>query len=48
MACRSAARGKPRARHTHTAKEYAMDVGMMLLFASYGWEHIGDDQGSIR
>jgi alkanesulfonate monooxygenase SsuD/methylene tetrahydromethanopterin reductase-like flavin-dependent oxidoreductase (luciferase family) len=21
-----------------------MDVGMMLLFASYGWEHIGDDQ----
>ena len=21
-----------------------MDVGMMLLFASYGWEHIGDEQ----
>jgi len=21
-----------------------MDVGMMMIFASYGWEHIGDDQ----
>ena len=21
-----------------------MDVGMLLLFASYGWEHSGDDQ----
>ena len=21
-----------------------MDVGMMMLFASYGWEHIGDEQ----
>ncbi len=21
-----------------------MDVGMMMVFASYGWENIGDDQ----
>jgi hypothetical protein len=21
-----------------------MDVGMMMLFASYGWENISDDQ----
>ena len=21
-----------------------MDVGMMMIFAAYGWENIGDDQ----
>src|SRR5271170_3292537 len=30
---------------SHTdARRKAMDVGMMMVFASYGWENIGDDQ----
>jgi hypothetical protein len=24
--------------------EGTMDVGLMMIFASYGWENIGDDQ----
>jgi hypothetical protein len=22
----------------------AMDIGMIMVFASYGWENVGDDQ----
>ena len=25
-----------------------MDVGMMMVFASYGWENVGDDQVGTR
>jgi hypothetical protein len=31
------------ARRVNTAEEKAVDVGMLMLSASYGWENIGDD-----
>src|SRR5271168_3266492 len=29
---------------SYETRREAMDVGMMMVFASYGWENIGDDQ----
>ena len=29
---------------SNMGEERAMDVGMMMIFASYGWDNIADDQ----